>query len=414
MIPYYSLIILSYNNWAFTKQCLISILESLEEAQIHQGIELVVVDNGSNRETVKQLNAFNKKYKNHPVQLELVLLNENLGYPTGINIGIGHCRGTIIAVLNNDLLFPPNWLAPLVQALEADPKLGFAAPFLSYGGGSVQHVGKTFETIEEMEAFASYFTDLNKAHVIYADKLVGACLVFRRDLLVAIGGNDFWYGIGNFDDVDWCLRARLAGYTIAVVGGSFVHHIGHASFAQVPDQFTSSLQNNHTKFERKWRVREHQTAQQNDQNFIKFEHSKHYIPTQISEFISTDNIWFPKSALTKSLLMCADWSHPESQWPVVLAALLSEPNYDYAVIYCWIPSALYEVADIEAQFIRLIAAAASEPPSSTKAIKIISDEVPYSAVLSLIQSADEIVKVPQDFVNRYIVYLAEQIGVRII
>jgi GT2 family glycosyltransferase len=412
MIPYYSLIVLSYNNWAFTKQCLISLLGSIEDAHIQKGIEIIIVDNGSNSETVKQMDVFSKKYKNHAVQLEFVLLKENLGYPSGINIGIGRSKGAIIAVLNNDLLFPPNWLSPIVQVLEADPRIGFAAPFLSYAGRSVQHVGKTFDTIEEMEAFAVYFTNLNKAHLIYSDKLLGACLVFRRDLLVATGGNDFWYGIGNFDDVDWCVRARLAGYTIAVVGGSFVHHIGHASFAQDPAQFTSSLQINQAKFERKWRIKQHQNNPRNENQIIKFEHEKHYIPTQISEFIPVANTWIPGNSSSKSLLMCADWSNPESQWPAILTALLSES--DHTEIYCWIPSTFYEVTDIEAQFSQLIVSSASHFYTTSKLLKIIHDEVPYSAVLSLIRSADEIVKVPQDFVNRYIVYLAEQIGMKII
>ena len=131
-------------------------------------------------------------------------------------------------------------MTPIVNLLESDLSVGFAAPFLSYAGASVQNVGKTFDTIEEMEAFAAYFTNLNKSHVIYAEQIVGACLIFRRDLLTTIGGNDFWYGIGNFDDVDWCIRARLAGYKIAVVGGSFVHHIGHASFLLVADQHIQS------------------------------------------------------------------------------------------------------------------------------------------------------------------------------
>jgi GT2 family glycosyltransferase len=412
MIPYYSLIVLAYNNWAFTEQCLVSILESLEEAQIQQGVEIIVVDNGSNRETTKQMNAFRKKNKNDAVALEFVMLKENLGYPSGINIGIGHSKGAVIAVLNNDLLFPPKWLSPLVHVLEADPLIGFAAPFLSYAGGSVQHVGKTFDTIEEMEAFAAYFTNLNNTHLIYADKIVGACLVFRRDLLAVIGGNDFWYGIGNFDDVDWCIRARLAGYTIAVVGGSFVHHIGHASFIQDPDQFTSSLQINLAKFERKWRIKDEQNGPSDGKQTIKFDREKHYIPTQISEFTSVTTTWISCSSFTKSLLMCADWSNPQSQWPAVFKALFSEP--DHADIFCWIPTALYDVNDIEAQFAQLIAALSSHFFATPKVIKVIRDEVPYSAVLSLIRSADVVIKVPQDFVNRYIIYLAEQIGMEII
>jgi GT2 family glycosyltransferase len=412
MIPYYSLIVLAYNNWAFTKQCLISLIESLEEAHIQKGVEIIVVDNGSNMETKKQMNDFGKKYITHPVKLEFVMLEENLGYPSGINIGIGHSEGEIIAVLNNDLLFPPKWLSPLVDVLESNPLIGFAAPFLSYAGKSVQHVGKTFDTIEEMEAFAAYFTNLNKPHLIYADKIIGACLIFRRDLLVAIGGNDFWYGIGNFDDVDWCIRARLAGYTIAVVGGSFVHHIGHASFIQDPVQFNSSLQINLAKFERKWRIKDPINDPKHDRKTIKFEREKHYIPTQISEFSSVESTWIQCTSSTKSLLLCADWSNPQSQWPAIFSSLLSK--HEHAHIYCWIPSTIYDVNDIDNQLHQLIVSSASQFFPTTNIIKVIHEEIPYTAVLSLIRSADGVVKVPEDFVNRYILHLAEQIGMKIV
>ena len=43
MNPYYSLIVLAYNNWTFTKQCLLSILESLEEAHIRRGVEIILI-----------------------------------------------------------------------------------------------------------------------------------------------------------------------------------------------------------------------------------------------------------------------------------------------------------------------------------------------------------------------------------
>ena len=96
MNPYYSLIVLAYNNWTFTKQCLLSILESLEEAHIIRGVEIILVDNGSNKETQQQMNAFCKKHKHKAVKLELLILKENLGYPSGINHGIEHSKGQIM------------------------------------------------------------------------------------------------------------------------------------------------------------------------------------------------------------------------------------------------------------------------------------------------------------------------------
>jgi GT2 family glycosyltransferase len=404
MPPYYSLIVLAYNNWNFTEMCLISLLNNLEENQLVSGVEIILVDNGSNMEAKQQMNTFHKNHNHSNVTLRIVSLKENLGYPSGINCGLAHSNGQIMAVLNNDLIFPPNWFSPIVDLLESDRSVGFAAPFLSYAGSSVQNVGKTFDTLVEMVAFAAYFTHLNKAQMIYTNQVIGACLIFRRDLLNAIGGNDFWYGIGNFDDVDWCIRSRLAGYKIAVVGGSFVHHIGHASFLQAPEQFNSSLENNQTKFERKWRIKE--------QHALKFERDKHYIPIQISDFAVTDKSLFPRTSSVKRLLLCADWSTPFSEWGRVFTSLLAESGP--IELFCWVPAAIYDTKAISAQFQQMMAAQAQSTSNLSNTLIVIHQEVPYSDTLSLLRSVDEVVRIPEDFVNRYIIYLAEQIDLKII
>jgi GT2 family glycosyltransferase len=128
MIPYYSLIVLAYNNWEFTNQCLATLLENLETAQLEKGVEIIVVDNGSNKETIQHLKRFHSKHKHHPAQIHYNRLQENLGYPSGINEGLKQSRGEIIGVLNNDLVFPKNWLKPLAGLLESNAQIGFAAP----------------------------------------------------------------------------------------------------------------------------------------------------------------------------------------------------------------------------------------------------------------------------------------------
>jgi GT2 family glycosyltransferase len=412
MIPYYSLIVLAYNNWKFTNQCLSTLLESLDEAHIEKGVEIIVVDNGSNQATKQQMSRFGKKHKNHKAKLQFVMLKENLGYPSGMNIGFEHSKGEIIAVLNNDLLFPKNWLNPLVQLLELQPKIGFAAPFMSYAAGSIQHVAKTFDTFEEMEQFSAYFTNLNKHQVVYVDKIIGACLVFRRNLLVTIGGNDFWYGIGNFDDVDWCLRARIAGYTIAVVGESFVHHIGHASFLQEPVQFNSSLQINQDKFERKWGIKNHDPNDPTHEKVIlKFEARNLYIPFQIANFNMSDVPFFPRNSSHLRLLLCADWCNPQSEWAAIIRTLWTK--YEEIELCCWIPARIFDVNLIHAQ-LNVLIGSLPEKASHAFTSRIFHEEVPYTDTIRVLRSADSVVRVTCDYVNRYIIYLAEQLSMDII
>lgn len=127
----------------------------------------------------------------------MVLLEVNLGYPSGVNVGLAHCRGEIIGVLNNDLVFPRSWLTALIHTLEADESIGFVAPFLS-NAPSIQNTAKKFASFQELQDYSNQFIKSHVGKCIHTYRVLGACLLFRRDLLTTIGGNDFWYGIGNY------------------------------------------------------------------------------------------------------------------------------------------------------------------------------------------------------------------------
>ena len=67
-----------------------------------------------------------RKYKDL-IQIKTIHNDENLGYPVGINCGLEHCKGEIITILNNDLVFPENWFDGLVKTIENDSTIGAVA-----------------------------------------------------------------------------------------------------------------------------------------------------------------------------------------------------------------------------------------------------------------------------------------------
>ncbi len=443
MIPTISLIVLSYNNWAFTDSCLTTLMRSFDESLLERGIEVIVVDNGSTKETRQSIEEFAKEFAGEfveesaryatrsgklsggaseelagphtsgRVQLRMVMLEENLGYPCGINAGLEHCRGSFIGVLNNDLVFPFGWLTSLIQLLETDKLVGFAAPYLSFAP-SVQHVDKTLSSLEEMQAFAAEFTTSNAGKLIYTDRVIGACVLFRRDLLETIGGNDFWYGIGNYDDTDWCMRARIAGYKVAVVGRSFVQHIGHASFKLEPALFNSSLKVNAEKFERKWDIpRPAVTADPNilieTANLIKFDRGRHYIPFRIGDYSSAETPLYPRNSQIRRWLLCADWVSEQSSWSNTLLALLLET--EQTELSFWVPGTLFDVTLVVSRIQRLVAQSHVNVVTKGISFTIFQDNIPYVDIPRLIASSDAVVQVPRDFVNGYFLRLAGQIGV---
>ena len=64
-----------------------------------------------------------------------------------------------------------------------------------------------------------------------AERLTGCCLLVRREVLQKVGAFDERYGIGFFEDDDWCIRAREAGFELLVALNVFIHHFGSRTFA---------------------------------------------------------------------------------------------------------------------------------------------------------------------------------------
>ena len=66
--------------------------------------------------------------------------------------------------------------------------------------------------------------------MVDVNRLVGFCLLIRREVIEAIGLLDEQFGVGCFEDDDYCLRAIQAGYRAVIAGDAFVHHFGGRTF----------------------------------------------------------------------------------------------------------------------------------------------------------------------------------------
>ena len=86
-----------------------------------------------------------------------------------------------------------------------------------------------------------------------ADRLVGFCLLVKREVIDKIGPLDERFGIGCFEDDDWCLRAKQAGYRLLIAADAFVHHYGSRTFVGSGTDLGSVLDRNEQLFRQKWR-----------------------------------------------------------------------------------------------------------------------------------------------------------------
>jgi O-antigen biosynthesis protein len=128
---------------------------------------------------------------------------------------------------------------------------------MATNASSVQSVSDAAYTTEAgIDEYAADRYHHFKGQSVSEDRLTGFCMLINRKLINAIGGLDPRFGIGNFDDDDYCLRARLAGWDVRIALGAFVHHIGHATFAKTltDDQFKALLLANWELFKTKWNI----------------------------------------------------------------------------------------------------------------------------------------------------------------
>ncbi|OCL26417.1 hypothetical protein U472_10470 [Orenia metallireducens] len=404
-MPYYSFVILCYNNWEMSKQAIDTLINSINNKYKAKGIELIIVNNGSTDNTSDGIKKLQRDYTNYSIEIISLNLEENMGYPVGINLGLAKCRGKMVTILNNDLIFPADWFDGLVDILEKKEDIGVAAPYLSYACSS-QNVGVKLNSQEEISDFAKEFMKNNKQKISYPLRVIGACLVFKREVIDKIGGNDFWFGIGLCDDDDLSLRTVIAGYKIAITGSSFVYHLGTVTFNQQVHELNCALSSNHPKLSMKWNLQPHGEYQSREDIIDNINYSKdeHYFPTKIREFNGIEPPIIDKNQ-EERLLLVADWNNHKSKWKEKLISILD--NIDQEELYIWIPKGYFLTDQISAEVKEILDSKIVE----TTKIKFYYQNIAPINLLKFLNSFDTIFTVDNDFVNRYIVYLAEEISI---
>jgi len=104
-----------------------------------------------------------------------------------------------------------------------------------------------------MQKFARDFTGANFGRINEQMRLVGFCLLVKKDVVNIIGGLDENYCSGNFEDDDLCLRSCIAGYKNIIAQDVFIHHYGSMTFKGNAIDHSATMRDNHQYFAEKWR-----------------------------------------------------------------------------------------------------------------------------------------------------------------
>lgn len=237
-----SIIILTFNQLEYTKKCLESIRRYTSEPH-----EIIFVDNGSRDGTVEWLRRVVSENSNY----RLIENKENKGFAAGCNQGIREARGEFILLLNNDVIVTEGWLSGLINCLKSSPDAGIVGPMTNNISG-LQRIKVDYKKEEEIDDFARRFHETYMGRRIPHRRIVGFCMLFRRELIDRIGLLDETFGTGNFEDDDLCLRAELAGFRNYIAADVFIHHYGSRSFIGNKIDYNATMGGNRKRFNEKW------------------------------------------------------------------------------------------------------------------------------------------------------------------
>ncbi len=235
-----SIIILTYNNFEYSRDC----IESIRKYTENNTYEIIVVDNNSTDETREWLKA--------QPDLKLQLNEKNEGFPRGCNIGIRMAEAdNDILLLNNDTIVTPRWLENLRTCLYSSHDIG-AAGAVSNHHENLQGVDFTYENMDEMQECADKNNRSNSS--LWEEKvfLIGYCLLIKREVINKIGLLDEAYSPGYVEDNDFSLRILKAGYRLMLCHDCFIHHYLGTGFWKDMSRFYPILYANRATFFNRW------------------------------------------------------------------------------------------------------------------------------------------------------------------
>jgi glycosyltransferase involved in cell wall biosynthesis/MoaA/NifB/PqqE/SkfB family radical SAM enzyme len=238
-----SIVILTFNQLEYTKECVESLKRWTPEPH-----EVVFVDNASRDGTTKWLERLVRDNKNY----KLIKNKENAGFARGCNQGIAASQGEFILLLNNDVVVSEGWLSGLLGCLNHAPNAGIVGPMTNCIDGPQQVFSEEYRSVKDLNAYATRFRTKYRHRRIQLRRIIGFCMLFRRTLVEQIGMLDESFGIGNFEDDDFCVRAALAGHKNYIAGDVFIHHYGSRSFSGNRIDSGSLMSVNIKIFEEKW------------------------------------------------------------------------------------------------------------------------------------------------------------------
>lgn len=206
-----SIIVLCRDRWADTRRCLAAVRRHTAPGSY----ELLVYDNASKDATPRNLRSMARSWP----ELRAVKNERNVPYAEAVNRGMRAAKGRYLLWLNNDTVPGPGWLDALLAALRSDEKLAAVGPL-------TDHMAPPGQVVKRFRPPAG--PELRDAAF-----LGGFCFLMRREALERAGFLDERF-VWGWEDMDYCLRLRQAGWRLALARHLFVKHPGSRTINRMP------------------------------------------------------------------------------------------------------------------------------------------------------------------------------------
>ena len=226
-----SILIPVFNSPEDTRRCLSSVLSTMAPDD-----ELIIVDDSSENKTKKICQEFSADSR-----VRLFRNQNNQGYSKSANFAFSLAAHKHVVLLNSDTIVSAGWLDKLQKHLLNDPNLAAVGPVSNNAQAQSIPYHISGDDLEDDQVTSFVKPQLlneflhiwsQGTELLWAESLNGFCMMFNSESVIEIGLFDtdaFPRGYG--EELDWCIRAIDAGYSLGVALDTYVYHAKGKSFS---------------------------------------------------------------------------------------------------------------------------------------------------------------------------------------
>jgi GT2 family glycosyltransferase len=226
-----SIIIVSWQVRDLLKECLASIFLETKNLEF----EVIVMENASRDQTVEMVAEFFPK-------VAIISSLKNLGFGKACNLAVKQARGRYLLFLNPDTVIINQAIEKMVKFMEAEPQIGISGCKILNRDLTLQpsvrkfpqlsdHLAMLFKLHHLIKLDRYFMTSFDYQQTSEVDQVMGAFFLVSRRLLKKVGVFDERFYIW-FEEVDYCIRCKQAGFNVVYTPVAEIIHLGGQSFSQ--------------------------------------------------------------------------------------------------------------------------------------------------------------------------------------